>query len=297
DSQHVSAALWAGRVAFAGTDNGATYDQAFYAMLVSISPSADFAATAAAMTARVKQAFPANTGAEAQMNAIFQAKGVTGCSKVLEVTSTTPARPYFAVPVISALGNSLLPGPFQFKLSVPSGARRVTVQGQLAAGSPLGGAAATLTALVKASSPITFTRSGNTLTNDSTESKELTGMGTATAAIDVAIPCGSTSEVYVALAAPARSGATAQSVSVTVEPLQNCMLPVDAGTPMPMDGGSTLDAGVPDAGPSVDTKTVPSLGAGNVTSGKPAATGCGCTSVDLAPVLAAAALLFLRRRR
>ena len=86
DALHVAGALWAGRNALRGTDNGARYDAAFYAMLVSISPTADFAQMATAMTARVKQAFPTVATAEAQMTAIFQTKGVIGCSKVIDVT-------------------------------------------------------------------------------------------------------------------------------------------------------------------------------------------------------------------
>ena len=79
DSVHVAGALWTVRqTLFQGTDQGEKFDAAFYAMLVSLAPNADFAVTAAAMAARVATAFPGMATASAQMTQTFQARGVIG---------------------------------------------------------------------------------------------------------------------------------------------------------------------------------------------------------------------------
>ncbi|MGV3621691.1 MAG: hypothetical protein ACO1OB_12780, partial [Archangium sp.] len=98
DGMHVAEAMWQARsTVFAGTDNGATFDAAVYAMLVSITPNADFALVTSALAARVATAFPANTMASAQLNEIFSQRGVINCSKVLDVNATNLPRLYFGV--------------------------------------------------------------------------------------------------------------------------------------------------------------------------------------------------------
>ena len=287
DSLHVSAALWSGRTAFRGTDNGNTYDATFYAMLVSIAPNADFAAMAAAMSTRVKQAFPTNLSAEALMTGFFQSKGVIGCSKVLEVTNTSMPRVLYQVSTSTQLGGALVPGPFQFKLRTPQGASKVRVSGRVQP-NPLA-PPPQISALVKAGTPITYTRTGSTIGNDADQTVALSGTGLLTASINVAVPCGETSELYVSLAAV--GGAQPQRVSVTFEPLVNCVLPggPDAGTKT--DGGTT---GGRDGGSEV--KTIPAVGTDSTTSAAPAKT-CGCSSAELAPMLGLALAALARRRR
>jgi hypothetical protein len=86
-------------------------------------------------------------------------------------------------------------------------------------------------------------------------------------------------------------------VAVQVEPLVNCMIPVDAGT----GGGGGSDAGTGGGGGgggggSTMTSTLPSVGANNTVQEPQVKTGCGCASVlDVAMPLFA--LLALRRRR
>jgi len=287
DSLHVSAALWSGRTLLRGSDNGATYDAAFYAMLVSIAPNADFGAMAAAMGARVKQAFPTNLSAEAQMAGVFQAKGVTGCSKVLEVTNSSAPRPLYQVSVSQQLNSALVPGPFQFKLRTPQGASKVRVSGRVPPPSPLM-QAPRLTALVKVDGPITFTSAGNTISHDATQTAALTGSTALTASLNVAVPCGETSEIHVSIGAV--GGGAPQQVTVTFEPLVNCMLPT-------LDGGTGSDGGTTGAGDGgTQVKTIPGVGADSTTSAAPAKT-CGCSSAELAPMLGLALALLARRRR
>lgn len=304
DGMHVAEALWAGRTGpFAGTDNGATFDAAFYAMLVSITPNADFALIAAAMSARVATAFPANTMAAMQMTEIFSQRGVINCSKVLDVNATNLPRPYFGVAQAQSLGQSLVPGPVQFKVTAPAGALRVRVTGSTGGGGGFGGGAPAVRVLTKTGAPITFTRAGNTLSNDAEKNVAATGGNNLTATVDVAAPCNS--EVYIAVTAPG-GGATIQNLNITFDPLVNCMIPQpDAGT----GGGSGTTGGGTGAtgggsgttgGGSGMTETLPSVGPGNVTEQPEVKVGCGCASlVDLSiPALALLGLArSLRRRR
>lgn len=288
DSMHVSGALWAGRQAFLGADNGGTYDAAFYAMLVSISPNADFAMVASAMSARVATAFPATATASAQMTQIFKDRGVIDCSKVLSADSTTlPRRTYNIAAATGALSTSLIPGPLQFKLAAPAGATsiRVTaVDGQ--GNSPV-------RLLVKRDSPITFANQGNSLQNDAEQTVNMVSSGNnLTGTAQVNAPCGS--DVYVTLGIVG-TGASLGNVNVTLEPLMNCMIPTpDGGSG---DGGSgtvDVDAGSPD-----EVMRVASVGDGNVTRQSAAKTGCGCSSpADIvAPLMALVTMLGVRRRR
>lgn len=294
DSQHVSAALWAGRKANVGSDNGATYDAAFYAMLVSLAPNADFAAVANVMAMRVATAFGAPAGAA--MTQTFMSKGVIGCSKVLDVTNATEPRPYFATPTGSGtLRSANIPGPFQFKIKVPNGAQRLHVRGiQQGGGGFGGGAAPALTILTKDNGPITFTRNGAQITPD-------TGVGSAQLQapmsgmldgyVDVRVPCGATSEIHVAITSRG-GGATVQNLQIEAEPLVNCMFPVPDAGMMPVDAGmmTEMDAGTT----GEDTKKLPVAG---IIAQPTAAQGCGCNAMEGGAVLGLLALLSARRRR
>ncbi len=300
DSKHVAAALWQARsTVLAGTDNGKTFDAAFYAMLVSITPNADFALVAAAMSARVATAFPENAMAAAQMTQIFTQRGVINCSKVLDVNATNLPRVYFGIPAAQSLGQSLVPGPFQFKVAATAGALRIRVTGAAQSGGGFGGQAPTVRVLTRNGAPVTFTRTGNVLSNDAEKNVAMTGGGNLTGTVELNAPCNT--DVYVALVS-AGGGATLQNVNVTVDPLVNCMVPVaDAGSGGGTGGGSATGGGAGGGGGSGQmTEIIPGVGPGSTTEQPVVKTGCGCASpVDVAvPALALLALArSLRRRR
>ena len=292
DSMHVAGALWQARQnVFQGTDRGNTFDAAFYAMLVSITPNADFAMVASTMAMRVATAFPSIPTAAAQLTTIFQGRGVVGCSKVLNVVAGTFPRIYYGIPTAPAsLGSSLMPGPIQFKIPATAGALRVRLTASAGGGGGLGGGAAPVVRLLaKVGAPIRFTPLNSSLSNNrDVETNAVVNGSSVTATATISVPCGS--DIYVTLASPG-DGANLQNVALAVDPLVNCMLPVDAGT----GGGSGSDAGT---GGSTGTTTLPSVGSGNTTEQPNAKVGCGCTSpADFAAPLLGLMLLLSRRRR
>jgi MYXO-CTERM domain-containing protein len=297
DGLHVAGALWQGRTQFGtGAAERERYDAAFYAMLVSITPNADFAMVATTMAARVGTAFSNNPTASQQMATIFMGRGVTGCSKVLTLDTVNFPRPYYGIPSVSGLGMSLIPGPIQFRVPTPAGALRVRVTAVGGGGGPFGGPPPTVRILARNGSPITFARQGGALQNDSQLGVNMTANGqNLSGAVDVNSPCAG--EVFVTLATP-QGGAALQNVALTVDPLVNCMVPVDGGTGggggMGGGGGATGGGG----GGNTGTILLPAVGPNSTTQQAGAKTGCGCTTVDASMALMAlAALGFLRRRR
>jgi uncharacterized protein (TIGR03382 family) len=285
DSQHVAGALWDGRKAFQGTDLGHTYDAAFYAMLVSIPPTADFATVATVMTARVKTAFPSVANAESQMQGFFAARAVVGCDKVNDVTTASEPWPYFGIVAAPAsLGSSVMPGPFQFLLQVPQGATAVHVKGTSQSQSVLGGAAGAITVMTKVGQPVTFTRGSAQVTNDADKSKAFTpsSSGAFSADLPLVVPCAADQKLYVALGS--NGGATLTDVSVTFDKPNTCPV-ADAG----------VDAGTPDAGTGGSDAGLTAI-SGGVT--EPAAkAGCGCNSAAGALPFALLGLMSALRRR
>lgn len=301
DSMHVAGALWTARqTVFQGTDYGETFDAAFYAMLVSITPNADFAMVASTMAARVATAFPAIATASAQMTQIFMSRGVIGCTKVLTAGAGTFPRPYYGIPAApQALGNAVIPGPFQFKLPATAGALRVRLTATAGGGGgPLGmGAPPQVRILTRTGSPITFVRQGGLLQNDAAVTVNAVVNGNnVTGSAEVNAPCNS--DIYVSLASPA-DGATLQGVTLTVDPLVNCMIPVDAGTGGGGGTGGGAGGGAGGGGGNTGTTTLPSVGPGNTTEQANAKVGCGCaTPADFAaPLLGLVLMLGARRRR
>ena len=296
DSQHVAGAFWEARQnVFQGTDNGDTFDAAFYAMLVSISPNADFGLVAASMAARVATAFPGIPTASAQMTTIFQGRGVIGCSKVLTAPPSAFPRPYYGISAAPAsLPNAVIPGPIQFKLRAAAGALRVRLSGNASSGGALGmGAPPVVRILTRNAGPITFVRQGGTLQNNADLTVNAVVNGNAvTGSADVNAPCNT--DVYVTLASPG-TGATLQNITFTVDPLVNCMIPVDAGT----GGGTGNDAGTGGGGGNTGTTTLPAVGPSSTTQQASAKVGCGCASpADFAaPLLGLMLLVGSRRRR
>lgn len=285
DSQHVSGALWQARKElFQGNDQGRTFDAVVYAAVVSMTPNADFAMLAAAVGTHIQSAFPNVQQAQQKLSAVFDSRGVTNCSKALDITGVAaPQRQVFFIQDGQAAGlsaNALVPGPFQFKFQVPNGAKAVSVTFPLQQGFQ-GTVLPTVQLMAKSGSTVTFTKSGTSLSSDTAgvaATKSGQTQGVATANIDV--PCGG--ELYVALAGA--QGPQLQNLSFTVTPADVCAVP---------------DAGTPDAGAGTPTQ-LPAITENGKGSGGPAVTGCGCGATDasvfgfaLMAVVAAAA----RRRR
>jgi hypothetical protein len=284
DSQHVAAALWRARQdLFRGTDNGARYDATFYAALVSLSTTADFAQLAQVMQQHVDTAFP--DGGTAIAN-IFAQRGVTGCSKVVDMTQAQP-RPLYGIGARgqTTLSSGVIPGPHQLKLRVPNGTRSVTVTAAVAGNALFGGGTPQLKALGRVGSPISFVRTNNALQNDAQGTADVTvTQGNASAVINLAAPCGATSEVYVTLANSGANPVTLTNLSISAQPAASC-----AG-----DGGMN-DGGTGDGGSN--TTITPGIttdgGPEGVVQG-PALKTCGCGAGPLsAPLL----LLALALRR
>ncbi|MHB8878221.1 MAG: hypothetical protein ACYC8T_31380, partial [Myxococcaceae bacterium] len=290
DSQHFTGALWEARkTQFQGADLGRTFDAAVYAALVSMVPSTDFTGAAAIIAAHLPAAFPGITGADTKMKAIFDVRGVTNCSKVIDMTGATLPRPAYGIGGRQAAGLSAasrVPGPYQMKLLLPQGAKSVTVTGT-GQTNMIGQLQTSVRLLAKVGAPITFTRAGNVLSNDA----QVTGGAPALvnplraqALIDV--PCGA--EVYFTLGTTEAQGETLRDLTVTFEPAVSCT--VDAGT----DAGTVADAGAIDGGAKIidAIEEGGKAGAGNVPG------GCGCTSaVGGLPAFAVLCLLGLARLR
>jgi hypothetical protein len=276
DSQHFSGAVWDGRKQFLGMDQGATFDAALYAAIVSFPADVGFERAAQIITTMVVQAFPEVTDARAKMEAAFNARGVTNCSKVLDVTnSLSTPRTYFGIPGTTFAGlvtGAVVPGPYQFKIHVPNGAKSVTATGQYPS---FGNQTMARLEVMASENPITFVKTGATLANDA-RAKVVPTLAnqvfTGKVAIDV--PCGG--DVYVALGNPSQRDRQLYEVSLSFEPADRCDEPV------------VVDAGVMQPEPPVQLpEAQEELGA--------PVPGCGCTSG--APFLLVPALLVFARRR
>jgi hypothetical protein len=274
DSQHFSGAVWEARkTLFQGADQGKTFDAAFYAAMVSIPPNVNFAKAAAIISSAVGLAFPQLPLAQAQMKQVFDARGVTNCSKVLDVTAGPSTREVYIIPGSSYAGlasGQSVPGPYQFKFKVPQGAKSVTISGPYF----FGGTTVRISLLAKVNQPITFTRgAGNTLTHDADKTVVPTvvnGQMNGTVMIDV--PCGG--EVYFTIVNSSPRDRTLQNLSYSYSAPTSCFVPdagMDAGVVVVPDAGSEADAGVPAADVKFDVYPDP-LGA----AARPS--GCGCNA-------------------
>ena len=289
DSQHFSGALWEARALLSeGIDDGETFDAAFYAALVSMTPATDFEQAAAIISNHVKLAFATVPDAQQKIDGIFAARGVGNCSKVLELTDSM-SRFYYGIGGTEQAGlaaGQLVPGPTQFKVTLPKGASKLTVGGHWY--SPTSGTPE-IKLLAKVGSPITFTRTGTTINHDADVMADHDEHFSASA--DLQVPCDG--ELYFTLASASASGEVLLELQRLIEDAPECTTP-DSGTQAP-------DAGVVDAG-GVDAGGVivePVSDGGSNDPGEVEPSGCGCTSVD--PVAAALGLLvvagFARRRR
>lgn len=282
DSMHFTGAVWEARQQhFQGLDQGRTFDAALYAAIVSFPPDVNFAKAAEIITASVAQAFPSMNDARTKMQAAFDGRGATNCSKVLDVTdSLTRPRYYFNIAgtqFAQVADGSAVPGPYQFKIHVPAGAKSVTVRAPYQVGG--GSTTARLEVLAAADRPITFVKNGTALANDAQKKVVPTvanSVMTGKVAIDV--PCGG--DLYFAVANTSRRDRPLQNLSYSFEPADSC------GTP---DAGMEADAGMTEP-----PQPLRLTGVGDALG--PQLPGCGCTAVEplaLLPTL----LWFVRRRR
>lgn len=277
DSLHFTGAVWAARQQFLGTDNGDTFDAAFYAALVSFPPDVGFTSAATIITQAIAQAFPGDAMAAMKMTAAFDARGVTNCSKVLDITDTlgTP-RTFFGIPgtAFAGVGDNLsVPGPYQVKIRLPRGAKSIGMGGFMQSF----GTNSRLELLAAIDRPITFAKNDAALANDATHRiVPAISQGELSATLPIDVPCGG--EVYIAVANQSRRDRQIYDLRFAFDPADSCAV-VDAGVP---------DAGAPQQGP------IRLVGAPETLGDR--VMGCGCTTTSPFALIAAA-LWFFRRRR
>ncbi|MGQ0505459.1 MAG: hypothetical protein ACT4TC_09075 [Myxococcaceae bacterium] len=265
DSQHFSAALWIARqhAEFQGTDNGRTFDAVVYAALVSMTPATDYAQAAEIIAITAAIAFPNVSNAAQKVRDFFAGRGVTGCSKVVDVTGSSAARPFVGIGgtgKAALAANQVVPGPYQMHLTLPRGARTLTVKAYSQPPELPGSAVAAVRVLTRVGSPITFTRNGGNLTNDAQASSNVTSLtGNITLTTTLDVPCNG--ELFFSLANSASVAANLSNVTFTTVDSPSC-------TGIGADGGSSPGT---DAGAPYVTDGVPGGPTGDV-----APRGCGC---------------------
>jgi uncharacterized protein (TIGR03382 family) len=289
DSQHFTGAVWhARRTYFQGPDQGRTFDAALFAALVSFPTDVNFEKAATIVVAQVKQAFAQMADAEEKMRAVFISRGVLECSKVLDVTVDRTPREYYAISgsSLAALNpGTAIPGPYQFKIHVPDGAKSVTIRGPYFGGRGRsdGGTttvpSASLKLLARVNTPITFTpnAAGSTLVNDADVSviPTLPTPGQMVGTANIGVPCGG--DLYFTLANTSTRDRTMQNLQFSYEPADSCPPP---------------EPPVPPVDPVAVELPVAPEQLGN------APAGCGCTSTPLGGLmLLGLAGLFRRRKR
>ena len=307
DSQHLSAALWQARTSFfLGNDNGHTFDAAFYASLVSMSPQVNFTDAAAIIVAHVKTAFPGIPDAEMKMQNAFTQRGVVSCSKVLDMTGITTGRPYYGITSGGPAGfpaATVIPGPYQMKVRTPVGMKSLTVTAVGGGGGPLGGAPK-VKLLVKVGQAITFAKVGAALNNNADLFVDAVVAGSnVSATATIPAPCGATSEVFLTLAST--QAETLQNVKVSFVPADSCAS-TDGGAGGGAGGGGGGGAGGGSGGGSATGGGSGGSGGsgvmqlpwiGGTMPGPAAPKGCGCSGLDAGLGGFAALLMLLRRRR
>jgi len=313
DSQHFSAALWAARVAVAGTDGTRRdkFDRAVLDAMRAMTPASTFDAAAQGIALAVKTAF--DESAKTKVDQAFSDRKVTGCERVMDLEPGTPRKGYTIAPVDGGAGSTPAPGPVQFRLRPPAGTTRVNLRvaggvsalGGLVPGNPMGGQQAiSLKAIFKEGARVVFTRT-NAVVADTPNSLDFVG----------------DSEAGKACTSDAACTHSKQCACANYQ----CFLGIPGGTkkcaPAPevafafdgACGGKELFlalANTSNAGPwgleslSVDYEVdadaaaaclAPDAGPGTGSGGDTAPSGCGCGSAG-ALALALAGLLAKRRR-
>ncbi|MFT3712945.1 MAG: hypothetical protein QM817_35280 [Archangium sp.] len=278
DSLHFTGAVWQARSAFLGTDNGSTFDSAFYAAIVSFPPDVGFERAAQIITDSVVAAFPAVTDARMQLDTIFTARGVKGCSKVLDVTTTMSVpRVYFNIPgtAFAGVSNGLtVPGPYQFKIHVPNGAKSVTMSAQM----QTFGTNSRLEFLASANNPISFAKSGVNLSNDAmAKTVPTVAQQVVSGTVMIDVPCGG--DLHFAIGDTSQRDRTLFNLTFTYAQADSC---------------PEVDAGVPDAGMTMMPNPTVRLVAAKEELG---ARVMGCTCSSASPFALVIGALWLLRRR
>lgn len=287
DAMHITGALWQARKDyFQGNDAGRTFDAVIFASLAAMAPNTHFESAAALISNKIQQAFPSVSEAKAKIEKVFADRGITGCSKVLDMTDAKSPRPYYGIPGKQDVGINVgvVPGPLQMKIRVPNGTRSVSFSASFSQGPT--GQTPNVTLLASRESPIVFVRTGTELKNDSEVQVVAKVQGsTLTAKANLDTACGENSAVFLAIGTSADTSQVLSNLSVSYEKAVNCASP-DAGTPAPTQ-------------PLEPEKVVaPTLSEGTGISGKAIPLGCGCSSSgSAAEGLMALGLLALRRRR
>lgn len=276
DSLHFTGAVWEARTQFLGTDDGDTFDAAFYAAMVSFPPDVGFERAAQIITDSVAAAFPAVTDARSRLAAIFDARGVTNCSKVLDLTNQLQVpRTYFGIPSTTFAGvgaNLTVPGPYQFKIHVPRGAKSVSMNAQM----QTFGTNSRLEFLAVADRPITFAKNGTNIQNDaSARVVPSVSQGVVSATLPIDVPCGG--DLHFAIGGTSQRDRALYNLTFGFEQADSC---------------PEVDAGVPDAGP-VTPPTVRLVAAKEELG--PKLEGCSCTTAS--PFALVFGALWLSRRR
>ncbi|MFZ5469559.1 MAG: hypothetical protein ACOZIN_08990 [Myxococcota bacterium] len=278
DGRFFSGAVWDARKDFLGSDQGRTFDAAFYAALVSQAPNATFDSLGAALITQVEAAFPSVADAREKLEALFTARGVLGCSKIVDVTNDRAPRQYYYVPGSMEAGvtqGSLVPGPYQMKLSVPTGAKSLTLTGPY---QTFGTGTVRVTVMAKKDNPITFTRSGSGLTHDADVTLVPTvSQGRMSATVPIEVPCGG--ELYFTVAGNSGRGRALTELGFSYEEADACPAPVPPQEPTPPE-----------------PIAVSALSEDAVAQG-PVPPGCGCGTGGGAALGLLALLGALRRRR
>jgi uncharacterized protein (TIGR03382 family) len=304
DSRHVSAALWEARQThFLGNNNGATFDAAFYAALVAMGPQNDFATAAEVIAVQVGAAFPTVPQAAMKMRAIFDARGVTHCSKVLDVTNAAMPYAHYVIGGTSDLGannGSAVPGPFQMKLKVPKGTKDLVVNANLLASGF--GPSPNVRLLAKFDQPLLFTFASGAIVNDAAKNANaiVSQAGALTASVPLDTACDTERDVYFTLSVTTRFGASLDTLAVSTTHNPACD-GVDGGLPGD-DGG--VGGGTGGAGGMAGSGGGAVGGGGAIdptmidpTLGK-RVPGCGCQSAPgLLALLSLVALSTRARRR
>lgn len=282
DGRFFSGALWDARKLFMGSDQGRTFDAAFFAALVSLTPNATFDAAAEAIVDQVAAAFPGITDAREQIESLFRARGALACSKVVDVTDQPAPREYYYVPGTYEIGaddGNAVPGPYQMKLRVPYGATSLTVSGPYMT---FNSTSVRLQVLAKSGAPVSFSLNGSSLTHDADVAKVPTlASGKMSATLPVDVPCGG--ELYFTVGNTSRRGRGLTELAFSFEPRDLC----DPVTPEP------------DAGTVAQPVSIAAIAEDSVTQGS-APKGCGCANAQglaLGSLLSLLGLAALSRRR
>lgn len=280
DSEHFSAALWASRKRVGG-DAPNTFDAAVFDALVSLSPRASFKDAAEAVAGSAAAAFPGVANARELVLEEFRKRGVIECEKSLPYTG--PRRFY----VIEGTARGLapfVPGPIQFRITLPRGATELHVTAENQAGMPFfGGGAPEVQLLANVGKPVTFdTRNRTALKHDAAYQVQTTfSNGRLAAKLPIEAACGD--EVHATLVNLGQGTATLTNVTFGVTAGDTVCEEPDAGTgsdPEPDAGTEPTDE------PGEESPIIEE-------------SGCGCSSTATSPVLLAGllAMLGLLRRR